>query len=60
MADDPKKTGKPDDSRVSQQPHELAYLAKKFGITQQQASQAVTSAGPMRADVEAYIRRKWG
>jgi hypothetical protein len=58
MADSAKNVGKGDRIRVSQQKHEVAYIAKKFKITGQAASGAIRAAGPMRANVEAYIKAK--
>lgn len=60
MADDPKKVGKADDVRVSLQDHEVSYLARDRGITAAQAREAIEKAGPMRTDVEAYIKKHWG
>jgi hypothetical protein len=58
MADNPKAVGKGDRIRVSQQKHEVQYIAKKFKISGQAASGAIRAAGPMRAKVEAYIKDK--
>jgi Protein of unknown function (DUF3606) len=56
--DNPKDIGKSDRIRASQQPHEVKFIAKKFKITGQAASGAIRAAGPMRANVYDYIRRK--
>lgn len=56
MPDDPKKQGHQDDSKVSLQPHELAYVAKKFGVTVADVRAAIESVGNSRKAVEAYLK----
>ena len=58
MADNPKDVGKGDRIRVSQQKHEVQYIAKRFGISGQSAFGADRAAGPMREKVYAYIKGK--
>jgi hypothetical protein len=60
MADDPKNVGQGDRIRASQQTHEVPYIAEKFSIWWQSASGAIRAAGPMRAEVYAYIEEKHG
>ncbi len=58
MSDDKSKTGKADRDRVSlSEDYEVNDLAQKFGITAAQAREAIKSAGPMRRDIEAHLRR---
>jgi hypothetical protein len=58
MSDDKSKTGKADRDRVSaSEDYEVKDLAQKFGITTAQALAAIKSAGPMRKDIEAHLRR---
>jgi hypothetical protein len=58
MADNPKDVGKGDRIRASLQPHEVQFIAKKFGISGQAAAGAIRAAGPMREKVYGYIRAK--
>src|SRR3954468_23706988 len=56
MADDLKKTGKPDDARINvEQEHELRYWSAKFGVTADEIRQAVKAAGPMVKDVRQKL-----
>ncbi|WP_425724478.1 DUF3606 domain-containing protein [Hydrogenophaga sp. R2] len=48
--DDPKKK-KADSKLVSQQPHEVSYLAKKTQQTKEAVKQAIQAAGPSRKAV---------
>lgn len=57
MADDPKKRGL-DGKLVSQQRHEVAYVAKKAKVTPAVAKKAIQDAGPSRKAVEAKIAKK--
>jgi predicted metal-binding transcription factor (methanogenesis marker protein 9) len=58
MSDDKSKVGKADRDRVSlSEEYEVTDLAQKFGITAEQAREAIKSAGPMRKDIEAYLQR---
>jgi hypothetical protein len=58
MADNPNKRGRADQIRVSKQAHELERLKNKFNISGHAAAGAQRAAGPMRKDVETYIRQK--
>jgi hypothetical protein len=52
MADDLKDTGGQDRSRINvNQPHELDYWTRKWGVTPAQLRDAVERAGPMAAAV---------
>jgi hypothetical protein len=58
MSDNKSQVGKADRDRVSaSEDYEVNDLAQKFGITAAQARDAIKSAGPMRRDVEAHLRR---
>jgi hypothetical protein len=58
MADDPKKTGKADRSRVAaQQKHEVAYAAKKAGVKPAEVKAAVVKVGNARAKVETELAK---
>ncbi len=58
MADSPTKRGKADQMRVSKQKHELRALKEKFEISGQAAGAAQRAAGPLRKDVEKYIKEQ--
>ena len=58
MTDDLKEVGKGDRIRAGLQKHEVQYLAKKYRIAGQAAHGAIRAAGPLRANVEAYIKQK--
>ena len=45
-----------DRARVSKQGHELAYVAKKFGVDQKVVSNAIAKVGNMRVDVYAALK----
>jgi hypothetical protein len=58
MSDNKSQIGKADRDRVSlSEDYEVTDLAQKFGITAAQAREAIKSAGPMRRDIEAHLRR---
>jgi hypothetical protein len=57
MADDPRKRGTPDRSRVSQQPHEVRYLQQKFDLPAPLVRRIIEQEGPNRQDVEGYLSR---
>jgi len=59
MADDKSKTGKPDRDRISlSQDYEVRDAAERYGVTKQQIIDAVKAVGPMRSDVEKYLKSK--
>ncbi len=58
MADDPTKRGPPDRDRVSQQPHEVAYLAKRTRKPRRVVASAVRSAGPLRKEVIRSLTKR--
>jgi hypothetical protein len=57
MADDPSKRGKPDRDRVSQQPHEIKHLEKKFDLPPPLIRKVVQQEGPKRQNIERYLDR---
>lgn len=56
MADEKTKRSKADASRVSQQAHEIQYLAKKHELPPPLVRNVVKQEGPMRANVEKYLK----
>lgn len=60
MSDDKKNVGKQDDIRVdANDPSEVEYLHQQFpNKTHQEIKEAVVQAGPMRADIIAYLQKK--
>lgn len=58
MPDDPTKRGAPDRARVSQQPHEVARLAKRTGQPRSKVVAAVRSSGPMRKEVVRRLSKR--
>ena len=58
MSDDKSKTGKQDDIRVDiNDPSEVEYLHQQFPhLSHQQVRDAIESKGPLRADIEAYLK----
>ena len=56
MADDPKKKGKPDGSRMSSQAHEIKDLARKTGKSSAEVRQA-KSGGKSRKDIERQLKK---
>jgi len=58
MPDNKKKVGKADRDRVSAgEDYEVRDLARKFDLPEPLVKKAITQKGPMRADVEAYLRK---
>ncbi|MGZ9032046.1 MAG: DUF3606 domain-containing protein [Burkholderiaceae bacterium] len=58
MADDPKKKGKSDRSRVSSQDHEVKYVARKTGTSSAEVRQAKAGAkGTGRKEVEQKLKK---
>ena len=58
MPDNTTNRGEPDRSRVSlQQPHEVSYWTKRFGVTREQLEQAVNAVGNSVEAVERHLRR---
>lgn len=58
MADDPKKKGKRDRSRVSSQTHETKYLARKTGKSSADVRAAKGNANSgKRAEVERALKK---
>lgn len=52
-----KRSKAADRALVSKEPHELAYLAKKFGISSDEALAAVEKHGPSRKKIEAALTK---
>ena len=56
MADNPDDRGPRDRSRINvNQPHELQYWSRKFGVTEQELRSAVEKAGPMVHSVQRHL-----
>jgi hypothetical protein len=61
MGDDRSRSGAADRARVNtHEMHELAYWAKKWGITEDKLQAAAQAAGPMAANIEAHLRKTRG
>ena len=59
MADDKSKRGGPDRSRVSaEEQYEVAYFAKKHGLSQDRARQIIQQAGPSREKADELAKRR--
>jgi hypothetical protein len=59
MADDPKKNGPEDASRVNiHQEHEVRYWCSKFGCTEAELREAVKAVGTSAAAVGEYLAKK--
>ena len=60
MSDNKLKTGKQDDIRVdANDPSEVEYLHKQFpNKTHQEVKDAIKAAGPIRKDIESYLKGK--
>lgn len=58
MADDKTKTGKADRSRVAAgEEYEVSYLARKHGITAEQARELIARIGNDRAQLDAAAEK---
>ena len=59
MSDNKQNTGRQDAIRVDiNDPSEVEYLHQQFpDKTHQQVKDAIEAAGPLRSDIEAYLRR---
>ena len=59
MSDDKSKQGTQDDIRIDvNDPSELQYVAKKFGITADEVRQAIQRAGTdLREDIYKILKR---
>ncbi len=60
MADDKKKKGKQDRTRISMsEPYEVQYWKKKFGVTGQGLAGAIRAVGSNNAEkVGAYLKAR--
>ncbi len=60
MSDNKQKTGKQDDIRVDvNDPSEVEYLHQQFpDRTHEEIKKAIQAAGPMRADIIAFLNGK--
>jgi hypothetical protein len=57
MADDKRKTGKPDRDQINvDEDYELRDWSKRLGITPAQLTAAVAAVGPMAEDVRRYLK----
>lgn len=57
MPDNKKQVGKPDRLRVSSsEQYEVDHIAKKFELPASLVKNVIKQEGPMRKDVEAYLR----
>jgi hypothetical protein len=58
MPDDKAQRGGRDRSRVSaEEPYEVAYFAKKHGLSMEEARQVIEQAGPNREKADAAAER---
>jgi hypothetical protein len=58
VPDNKHKKGKPDRIRVSaNEPYEVDYLAKKVGLPTPLVKKVIQQEGPMRSNVEDYLKR---
>ena len=58
MPDNKKKVGKPDRDRVSGgEGYEVRDLAQKFELPEPLVKKVIAQEGPMRKDVESYLRK---
>lgn len=60
MSDNKSNTGRQDDIRVDiNDSSEVEYLHRQFpGKTHEQIKEAIKAKGPLRKDIEAYLRGK--
>jgi hypothetical protein len=59
MADNPSERGGPDRSRINvNQPHEMTYWSRKFGVTEGELRTAVEKVGPMADKVRQHLGDK--
>jgi uncharacterized protein DUF3606 len=59
MADNASERGMRDRSRINvNQPHEMSYWSKKFGVSEAQLRTAVEQVGPMAEKVEQHLGRR--
>lgn len=59
MADDKTNRGPQDRSRINvNEPYEVQYWTKKFGVNEAQLRAAVAKVGVMADDVERYLKGK--
>ncbi|AXY77620.1 DUF3606 domain-containing protein [Paraflavitalea soli] len=60
MSDNKQNIGKQDDIRVdANDPSEVEYLHRQFpDKTHEEIKKAIQAAGPMRANIVAYLQRK--
>lgn len=59
IADDPKQTGKADDSRINiHQEHEVKYWAEKFGVSRERLKSAVAKVGSLVKNVREHLQQR--
>jgi hypothetical protein len=57
MADDLKKAGRLDDSRINiNQEYEVSYWSEKLGVSADQLRSAVAKAGPLVKNVREHLQ----
>lgn len=57
MADDLKKKGKRDSARMSDQPHEVKYVARKHGKSSAEVRQAKAGSKGSRKELERQMKK---
>lgn len=58
MSDNKMEIGKPDRDRVSaKEDYEVRYLAQKLDLPASEVKKAIETAGPMRQNVEKYLKK---
>jgi hypothetical protein len=59
MADDPKQTGKADDTRINvEQDHEVKYWSEKLGVSREQLRSAVAKVGSMVKNIRDHLQHR--
>jgi len=57
MSDDKQQVGSPDRDRINvQEPYEVQYWTKKFGVSAEQLRAAVSAVGPTSKAVESHLK----
>jgi hypothetical protein len=59
MADDPRQTGKADDTRINvEQDHEVKYWSEKLGVSREQLRSAVAKVGSMVKNIRDHLQHR--
>jgi hypothetical protein len=59
MADDLRKAGKADDTRINiEQDHEVKHWSEKFGVSRDQLRSAVAKVGSMVKNVRDHLQHR--